>query len=98
MPQVFVGNDRKYFSWLIDHSQGFVVNTRRQPDGDYMVLHRATCSSINHYSSAAKPGGFTERNYIKICSDDVRALREWVWTHGRADGSFSTECSLCKPI
>ena len=61
----------------------------------YMVLHRATCLKVSDYNDMAKPGGFTERSYIKVCATDVEDLRVWTTRNGRPDGSFSKECSFC---
>jgi hypothetical protein len=43
------------------------------------------------------PGGYTERNYIKICSPVIEGLQTWVGQHGRPDGSFSSACKACHP-
>jgi len=61
-----------------------------------MVLHRATCPSISEYKGQALPGGFTERQYIKICADNLDFLKRWLRQHGRPDGSFSSECACTK--
>ena len=95
---VFDGNDADYMAWLVRNPDGFVVNIRRQPDPDYMLLHRASCHSISRYTKSTSPGGFTERSYIKVCAGSIEELRDWVRRNGRADGSFSKECSLCAPI
>lgn len=95
---VFDGNDADYMAWLARHPYGFVVNTRRQPVPDYMVLHRASCHRISRYTSVSSPGGFTERAYIKVCAGTIEALQEWVRHNGRSDGTFSNECGSCKPL
>lgn len=94
----FDGSDAEYLAWLARNPTGFVVNTRRQLDPDYMVLHRANCHSISGYTATSSSGAFTERSYIKICANSVGELRDWVRRNGRSDGSFSTECQLCKPM
>lgn len=90
--------DENYRRWLIQHPDGFVINTTVRKSPDYMVLHKATCSLINPDRKRAKEGAFTQRQYIKICADDTASLRDWVKNNGRRDGSFSKECSSCKPI
>jgi hypothetical protein len=92
---VFDGNDAAYQAWLVANPRGYVVNTRRSKRPAYMVLHRADCATIRRLSGMARRGGFTERSYIKVCAVEIGALRDWVRRHDRADGSFSTECSLC---
>lgn len=93
----FTGDDVAYLEWLDEHPHGFVINTARYRNPRYMVLHRATCGLIKSTEGVAE-GGFTTRNYIKICSTDVDALRAWVRRHGRPDGSFSRTCGTCKPL
>lgn len=97
MTVLFDGDDTAYQSWLAAHPHGFVLNTRRTQVPTYMVLHRVACSSICAYTRMALPGGFTERDFIKVCAEDVEELRAWVRCHGRADGSFSNICGRCKP-
>jgi hypothetical protein len=96
--QQFTDGDDAYLRWLDQHPQGFIINTTRNKSPNYMVLHRADCKTIRTYTRMAQPGGFTERQYIKICATDVASLRDWVRHNGRADGSFTSECPLCKPI
>lgn len=94
----FDGNEEAYLTWLNEHPNGFVINTRRNRPPGYMVLHRASCRKISSYNRMARPGGFTSRLYIKICADTVNELRQWVSANGRRDGSFSRECSQCRPL
>ena len=98
MLKIFDGNDSLYITWVNVNPAGFVINTRRKPDPKYMVLHRAICHSITKYTEMAKPGGFTERSYMKVCANNITDLRSWVKRHGRSDESFSKECKLCKPM
>ena len=93
--RVFDGNDLLYQEWLRTHSDGYVVNSRRTITPSYLVLHKAHCPFISNYSSVARDGAFTERGYIKVCSDDVSSLRAWAKEHGRIDGSFSKQCGYC---
>jgi serine/threonine-protein kinase len=93
----FIGNDEAYLRWLGEHEDGYVVNTHRSVTPNYMVLHKAACGMIKSAQGVA-PGGFTERDYIKVCSDGIEGLRAWVRQHGRPDGSFSSSCNICKPL
>ena len=97
MPAQSFSNYADYRNWLAGHPDGFVVNSGRASSPNYVVLHRARCRHISVPVHEAEPGGFTERDYIKIAGDDIESLREWVMIHGRPDGSFSNECSFCKP-
>jgi hypothetical protein len=94
----FDNNDNNYIAWLESNPTGFVINTTRAKSTEYRVLHTATCRYVKSLQGNSKPGGFTERGYIKICSQDVRSLREWSKNNnGEESGSFSRECSTCKP-
>ena len=95
MPTIFDDNDTAYQEWLRANPDGYVVNTTRSRTPSYMVLHRATCKSIGEYTAMAERGGFTERDYIKVCSLDSDDLRNWVSEHGRPNRSFSRECTHC---
>ena len=96
--QLFTGDDEAYQYWLSTHPEGFVLNVRRSMDPvAFSALHRASCSSIREYTSVAQEGGFTERQYVKVCADSVRALREWVRERGAPAGRFTLECAQCEP-
>lgn len=92
----FIGNDEAYLRWLDEHPGGYVINTHRSINPNYMVLHKATCGMIKS-TQGIPPGGYTERGYIKICSPVIEGLQSWVRQHGRPDGSFSSSCKACNP-
>lgn len=92
----FIGNDEAYLRWLDENPGGYVVNTHRSVNPNYMVLHKATCEMIKS-TQGIPPGGYTERGYIKICSSVIEDLQSWVGQHGRPDGSFSSACKACHP-
>ena len=71
---VFRGDDEAYLHWIAEHPGGYVVNAGRNPRASYLKLHRATCRRI---SSPGRPGAYTERDYIKICSQGRSALDRW---------------------
>lgn len=93
----FSGGDEMYQDWLEANPDGYVLNLRRDKNPVYMVLHKATCKRISKYNQTSRPGGFTQRSYIKVCSTGLNTLREWIRDNGRPNGSFSNECSSCKP-
>lgn len=76
MPAQTFQNDADYQQWLAGHPDGFVVNTRRGSSPNYMVLHRARCRCVSDPIHEAGPGGFTERQFIKVAADDIESLRE----------------------
>lgn len=92
---VFQNDDRAYFAWLREHPTGYVLNVRKKPDPDYVILHQASCRSITR--ELQKPGGYTGRGYQKIVATTVAALRFAAVRQGRPDGTFSHTCSLCHP-
>jgi hypothetical protein len=68
----FRDDEAGYLSWIASNPDGFVLNVRRTPDPDYVVLHRASCRSI---STTREPGAYTCRGYRKICAADMHELR-----------------------
>jgi hypothetical protein len=93
----FNNDEEGCLAWLAAHPDGFVLNLSRTCAPGYIVLHRASCSSISNYTRMARPGGFTERQYAKVCAESEGDLRTWVQRHGRPDGSFTTRCQRCRP-
>ncbi len=86
----FVGDDQGYLDWLASHPSGFVVNSGKSPTASYLVLHRASCKSIN----SPHRSNWTTSDLIKTCSIDASVLDEWAdrETRGRL-----SHCGLCKP-
>ena len=68
---VFDTNDGDYFQWLKNHQDGYVLNTTRVSSSSYLVLHKSTCPQSQNMEKKPKKGGFTEHEYIKICSDNL---------------------------
>ncbi len=96
--QVFDDDDGPYLAWLREHPDGYVLNRRRGKSDDYLVLHRASCQRVQDYNEMARPGGFTTRGYIKVCSDSLAELQQYARGRGaRPDGSFSSKCRSCSP-
>ncbi|MCC6489508.1 MAG: hypothetical protein IT364_18570 [Candidatus Hydrogenedentes bacterium] len=81
MALLFDDNDDRYLQWLTQNPGGLVVNCRRTPSSEYMVLHTATCPHISKIRRNQRAGGFTEKSYVKLCGtseDDLRkAIREF---------------------
>ncbi len=94
----FKNNDTAYLKWLIENPSGFVLNTRRRGDSNYIVLHKASCHTVNVYPSMNNDaGGFTEKSYIKICANTIDELHVWANANGRENGTFSKICGICYP-
>ena len=96
--ETFDDGDAPYLAWLHEHPDGYVLTRRRGKSDNYLILHRATCGRIRTYTAMARPGGFTERAYIKVCSDSLAALQDYArGKGGRPDGTFSGKCRSCCP-
>jgi hypothetical protein len=86
---VFRDDDEGYRAWLRSWPRGHVLNCNRNPTPDYLILHRATCRTINELG----PGATTfTGEYIKVCSRDRASLRRWAVD---AAGAGPTPCQLC---
>ncbi|HVG57635.1 MAG TPA: HNH endonuclease [Hyalangium sp.] len=74
MVKKFQNNEHGYLAWIEQHPHGFAVNTTKK--FSFCKIHRATCSYISTYTlnGPRKPGGFTERQYIKLCSSNPKVL------------------------
>jgi hypothetical protein len=95
---VFIDEDSAYLNWVAAHPEGFVVNCRRKFDPTYLVLHRATCPTIQtHRAIDENPGGFTERGYVKLCADSIDYLRQYLMGLTGSPDPFSKQCSHCEP-
>jgi hypothetical protein len=95
--EIFNDHDDPYLDWLRENPRGYVLNRRRGKSDNYLVLHTATCKKIKEYTGSARPGGFTSREYIKVCSNDIKELEDYARQKGgRPDGSFSRRCA-CNP-
>ncbi len=93
--EIFKNNDKRYFQWLKNHPNGFVLTTVKAISIEYMSLHKATCRMINTYMKNMQNGAFTERDYIKICANSQEELLSWI---KKQDGKgFTKKCSICKP-
>lgn len=92
--QHFANDDVSYLNWIGENPEGFVLNVERTPRPRYLVLHRATCSTI------AKPrddGAYTDRGYRKVVASDLNQLRGYARRVGRPNSSFSKVCGHCQP-
>ena len=104
--QIFDGKegrtDADYLCWLGEHRSGFVVNIERSRTPRNRVLHGASCGTISEVrlsrGGLPKPGGFTERGYIKICAETVSDARDGLKKHLNDDHvDFSKCCQKCNP-
>jgi hypothetical protein len=84
---VFSHDEIGFVTWRDSHPSGYIVNCHRQPQPDYVKLHRPTCWSLN------KPWTYT-RDYIKLCAESKQRLIECVM---KLVGGGPDPCPFCKP-
>ncbi len=95
--KIFDGNDNEYLEWMKKNPSYYIVNTHRRKNSDYFVLHKSRCHHISTTASLEK-GAYTERNYIKIGTDDLKELETWFReNNNKFEGEFS-ECKTCNPF
>lgn len=90
---MFESDDQKYLAWINAHPEGFVLTSNNRLTPRHTVIHSAFCNKIKVLTGNAKPGGFTESDYIKVYAESVGELEKWACGE-RADAS-ARECSLC---
>lgn len=82
--------DEEFVTWMQENSDGYFLNVKRDFGPSLMVLHRSGCL---HYKGHYKPGAFTQRQYRKVCSNDLNKLEKWVESRG---GTFTKVCNSCR--
>ncbi len=104
--QVFDGKEGKkdadYIRWLDQYSSGFVVNLERSTTPRNIILHKANCGTIRvvrrSRGGIPKPGGFTERDYVKVCAETVSGTRDLLKRRLNSDQvEFLRRCQKCNP-
>lgn len=85
----FLDDDAGYQQWLAGHPVGFVVNSYAHPTPSYLVLHRATCWTINGLAGA----GNALTSYRKTCFRTRRQASDWA--EGRWPGRLR-RCGHCR--
>jgi len=71
----FVDDDAGYRDWLSLNPDGFVLNTFAHVSANYLLLHRATCRTINRQLA---PHRSWTAQYGKACAARRSELEEWV--------------------
>lgn len=87
----FCDDDAGYFAWLAANPRGFVINCGREPAAGYLILHRATCSTV---SGTPSRGTAWTSAYAKAC--DVAREELERWARGQT-GASPTPCGRCHP-
>lgn len=86
-------SDEAYLSWAHSHPGGYVLTSDKNLSPSHTVIHRASCNKITILQGNAKPGGFTERDYIKVCSESQQRLEAWL-SRKKPNGK-ARECIFC---
>ncbi len=71
-PEEFRGSDAKYLAWLAAHSGGYVLNIDAGRRRRVHCIHVPACHLIS--KPRGRPGGFTERDFMKVCAESLDAL------------------------
>jgi 5-methylcytosine-specific restriction protein A len=91
-------NDDEYIDWQNNNPSYFIANTRRSKKSNYFVLHKSKCSHILSKSGFINEGIFTERDNIKIGSNDINELKLWFIKNKIKFKGVFTECKTCTPF
>lgn len=95
--KVFDSGDRPFFEWMDQHQGGIVLNTTRGPNNQYGMIHHSNCGHITDYSSYPDNGEYTERQYIKVCSEEASELWEWILQNRPNVSENLRVCKDCNP-
>lgn len=97
MPVVFDNDDNAYQDWIQQHQKGYVANTKRSPGSSYYLIHRASCRTISSYDDTHRAGGYTERDYVKIASINLKDLEQWGIQNRNLGNTRPMRCQICSP-
>ena len=89
--ETFRDRDAAFVRWRESHARGFIVNHARVPTPRYLMLHSATCFTLN---GSPTRGSTWTSTYAKTCGDTVAELAAWALreTSGRLQS-----CGRCQP-
>jgi hypothetical protein len=90
--RTFQDDDRGYVDWLATHPQGFVINCYPNPSADYLMLHRAACTTISELGPNME---HWTHDYIKVCGETRGAALRWCRDYV---GSEPSACQVCYPL
>lgn len=95
--QVFDSGDAPFLEWMKDHPDGYVLNTERRVTSTVTFLHRSGCHHLTGLVSGQGPDGYTQRKYIKVCSEDASLLLAWCLRERTNSGGIRRYCKTCNP-
>lgn len=91
----FERDDNAYLAWVEGHPDGFILTSSPSLTPIHTKIHRASCDLIRILKGNAQPGGFTERDYIKVYGPDVASLQRWA--REQRSNATCQPCPRCKP-
>ena len=68
------GDDEGYRAWVRIHRGGYVINMEKSHNPNYVILHQATCHTINGEPAR---GDVFVGDYVKVCAVRRSALEDW---------------------
>lgn len=81
-------NDNRYWQWMDENPNGFVVNPKRNAKSKDFKYHRVGC---NHIADKSPHFTYTTNRKRKICSNNLQDLQNKI-TQGTL-----VPCSSCNP-
>lgn len=87
----FSRDDVGYIDWLAAHPDGYVLNTYAHVTSSYLILHRASCRTVNRPLAPGRSWTFA---YGKACSDNRAEIEAWAL---RETGKQVSPCGHCMP-
>ncbi len=87
----FVDDDDGYLDWITRNPVGFVIQCRRTPTPDHLIIHEATCILISALPSHQST---LTADYRKIVATDPAELLQWSFDQ---TGSRARSCGSCLP-
>lgn len=87
----FLRDDPGYLAWLAAIPYGFVLNTWPHVSAGYLVLHKASCRTINRQLLAGKQW---TAQYGKACAGTKAELVAWAVAGTNEEPA---DCAVCQP-
>lgn len=82
------GDDEGYRAWVAIHRGGYVLNTEKSYNPNYLILHQATCHTINDEPAR---GDVFVGDYVKVCALRRSELEDWAINNV----GTPSECEIC---
>ena len=91
--------EAEYLQWCKTNGDRFVLNVHRSLSPVSLMIHRAHGRLIIKYQDKTQPGGFVEKQYLRVDSRDAGKLKNWARKkrlahRGILDG-IARECKVC---